>query len=266
MKTAFLFLFLFAAHAQAIHSGSEAYILANSATDFRIVRVVSTRGGVRASSCTALALNKNNLLTSSHCVMNLIFDKKIEIQYPEDNGSEQDKVFRISKSDKVKFKVGASPNASQTGGDLVVITIMRGLSREVRKVTVADFAAREDITNKNAFFVVGNGMNEIGGTNAAPGNRKQTVEYVSIMQPTSEDQEKGFPVFMKWKIPDTQGMRQAICIGDSGGPIFVDTGGIIKIFAAISSIIVSDRSEVCSGSGLAVYSQLNLDWISALLK
>lgn len=215
-----------------------------SSTDLLAKKVVllMIMKGQESSICTGTPISKDVILTAAHCVKNA--DKVLAIFHTD--------VTCESGFNKDKQSIGAT--------DFISHIDYSGRSNAENDVALVKLAS--SIPSDYQISEIYDGKSPLSSdtvTLAGYGITSESGEGAMFLRTTSKSFKSDIST-TSTNVVISQSYN-GICSGDSGGPVFVEVGGQLKILGVNSIVTGRTEETVCHGKSVSMYAPYYLDWI-----
>jgi hypothetical protein len=207
-----------------------------------IVSLINVRAG---ALCTASIIADDILLTAAHCVESKPQDLRIHFGLKVDT-----KNMRPVDSLKINKTWSVRARMDKNTGDIAVIKFSGGLPAGYNPVKMAP--SRLELKKSEPVILAGFGLSN--GENETGAGRLRVVE-VPIFDPKFSESEV--------MLDQTSG--KGACHGDSGGPGFINSGGIMYLWG-VTSRGSGNSQDDCAGYSIYTKSTFYLKWIAQAAK
>jgi hypothetical protein len=199
------------APAGAIVGGAEP---ASEALARHVVMVVGARG----SACTGTAIARDLVLTAAHCLMP---GARHTVVAPD--AARRPRMIRVESFERHPDFDLETALAHRETADVALVKLAEPLPARVSPATLG---AREFFLIGDRFVVAGFGIDIFRGAGSFGTLRAATL--MTMQHPSS--------LQLRLADPATRGERAGlgVCSGDSGGPVFEDSGGRLTLVAVVS--------------------------------
>lgn len=202
-------------------------------------------GGLKI--CTGTPIAKDVILTAAHCVKG-------------DDKNNMNVVFRTSATCSSGFNLSNEgvkvqdfiTHAGYQDTDKAVddVALVKLQSPIPADYEVSEFYDGKSKLSNNNVILAGYGITDELQDNSSAVLRTTTKDYKDKEELEIEDNH----VFFRQSFG-------GICMGDSGGPVFFEVDGKLKIAGVNSIVAGKTKSTVCHGIGVAMYVPYYSDWI-----
>lgn len=207
------------------------------------VVMLLTKKGKEVSICTGTPISKDVILTAAHCVdgaektdVAVVFHTDVTCESGFNSDKQAIKVQDFISHSGYSRKADATNDLalvkmnSSIPSDYEISEIYDGTSElSTDQVTLAGYGITDE-DGKGAMFL---------RTTTKSFKNDITVEKENIVM---EQKHTG------------------VCSGDSGGPVFVEVGGKLKI-AGVNSVVSGKKEAICHGKSVSMFVPYFIDWI-----
>lgn len=199
----------------------------------------------KTSSCTAVPMSENILMTAAHCVADAEPAKIKAVFKSEENchsGSEE-KVYVAATRIAVHPDYDRTP---QSKADLALIKLSKNIPGDFRTASLYD---GKSTLSDDQVVMLGFGIT---------GEDKQD----SMILRTTKKSFKT-DAFVKGPLIgfNQTGKSGGYCRGDSGAPIFITSGGMLKVIGVNSFNVGKEKNRECHTASFGMYTPYFKNWI-----
>jgi secreted trypsin-like serine protease len=211
-----------------------------------IARHVVMVAGTRGSVCTGTALARDLALTAAHCV-----DPGGRYSVIVPDGRRRPQTINVARFERHPEFDPENAEAHRETADVALLKLAAPLPA---RIVPALMGTRSYFLIGDRFVIVGYGIDALGGLNSF--GTLKAVTLMTVQHPSS--------LQLRLADPRTRGevAGRGACSGDSGGPVFEDTGSRFLLVAVTSWATAAQGGGGCGGLTGVTPLALVRDWIA----
>jgi secreted trypsin-like serine protease len=200
--------------------------------------------------CTGVLIAKDMVLTAAHCIENG-FAYAVAVNKDDVNLVQKDDIINVRRAerhpmyrDPVFMSDHASPN------DIAILKLQQAVN-----ISPATLISKNELRQANEVTIVGFGKTDTAATVGFGIKRMVTTNILSLRRSDNQDMtmevaQYGHDSDLAF-VAGNNNRSSGACKGDSGGPVYVDTGNGLKLAGLTSSsgwhdVMICGENTICT--------------------